>query len=1274
MNSATSERQLLDRLRVVLDRFAGRYRELNGARNLGEYLTRDRTREDEELLTEPLLADLMERVLGFPTDAYFPQLGRSGLKPDFTPHDLVAHRFVLDAKSSTQELASHEPQIRRYIDQRQLDYGVLFNLREVRVYRRGEAGHVPQLSFSLLSLWQVARGEALPDSAAIAGLNEFAERFTHRELGVSDKVDRVRRARSWLEREQRGEVVQIDLDFLVDRLRDLSRLLQEDAAGRFDVLDQALALNPARERTLLRELELIALDLAPGTDLGALPNRVTSYRHDRDLAGRVWRQYLLRVSQLALTRILLYRSWEDVEFVESYLYDGGFDQWYARLDEDLQRVLREAFAHGRERYHWLYGSDNNYDWYRPGDEALVEVLYALVPVPLGKLDADVLGGLYESYVDEIDRDRLGQFYTPRSVVGFMLDRAGFSGPDGVFRIEGDERKPRRVLDFATGSGGFLVEAARRVIDEAGLREDDPRDSADGLAAIVRGFHGCEISPFPYYLTEVNLLLQVSRLLGRIRVAHAEPPPFVLGVVHADSLTTRRPRDESIAGLDAESRLDRGELAPDERFGLVPLDLEKRDAFGRMREEDSFDLVVGNPPYVFESNNKVLFDRLRSLPAWRDDYRGKSDYLYYFLLLAAEKVAPDGRLCVITPAAWMNAGNADWLRERLATMLRLDELYLFGSHRLFAPDRARRGERHRAPTPTVESAILVATKAQAPRGHELRVVALEDEPVAAQAISGDREARVPDREALLAEMAARGAGRAGRRRGIHVHRMRQSELDPAVPWPIKHGAKDVAAQAVAHLDRAVANDEVAVERLGRRWSIFQGVQSGADAYTARVQRRLSTEARRRLELDGAKTGEPILELPPGRERAAPWSEQPELLARTPESRAIMYGALDDRDYTSIVWIGRGDVVSERVVRALERWRPVLATRAEFARNSRRRWFETAWPRDKKELRAPKVIALYRTDRGRFALDETGDWQPSIKTTLCTAREEGLSVAYLCGLLNSELLDLWYGVRGKIPRDIWRNYEPKPMARIPYRHVERPATPDEAPRLRDLADALASGDDARARAIAEAIGSDLAEDEAVAPEAAGAVEGIVRAIAANRRALLPHRELFPELGRTVKDPWRTRRPAIDSRAATQSLSAGAVVSVRLDQSLALEVKTDGPLGTAEIDGNVMRFTRARKETARVEGPAERLRQLDELVAGRSPMPHELDGLLLPRDLDAFDRHVEAKRHEVAELLDEGRALVEAVERLVCRLYALAPALEEAVLVHAARRAESGVLPAE
>jgi hypothetical protein len=300
---------------------------------------------------------------------------------------------------------------------------------------------------------------------------------------------------------------------------------------------------------------MLALDIAPGTDLESLPKTVAGWRTEEGLPRRAWQQYVLRVAYLALTRIMLYRAWEDVEFVTSYLYDGGFNQAYERLSESVREVLKAALAEGADRYRWLYGPDNNYDWYRPREAALVEVIYLLAPIPLGKLDADVLGGLYVSYVDEIDRDRLGQFFTPRAVVRFMLDRAGFGGPDGVFRLEGDERKPKRVLDFATGSGGFLVEAARRIIDEGGIDPSKPRDILEALQAISRGFVGAEISPFPYYLTEVNLLLQVSRLLGQLKVVGRDAPRFVLGVLHVDTLTAKSAPDVSLEGIDPKLRAD-----------------------------------------------------------------------------------------------------------------------------------------------------------------------------------------------------------------------------------------------------------------------------------------------------------------------------------------------------------------------------------------------------------------------------------------------------------------------------------------------------------------------------------------------------------------------------------------------------------------------------------------------------------------------------------------------------------------------------------------------
>jgi len=249
----------------------------------------------------------------------------------------------------------------------------------------------------------------------------------------------------------------------------------------------------------------------------------------------------------------------------------------------------------------------------------------------------------------------------------------------------------------------------------------------------------------------------------------------------------------------------------------------------------------------------------------------------------------------------------------------------------------------------------------------------------------------------------------------------------------------------------------------------------------------------------------------------------------------------------------------------------------------------------------------------------------------------------------------------------------MARIPYRHVERVLGAAEAPRLSDLEDAIAAGDAARSRALAEAIAGDLATDDTVAGEAAGAIELLVRAVAANRRALLPYRGPFPELGRIVKDPWRTELPAIDHASAIDSMPREETVSVRLDPGLTVELETEGPLGKAQADGPELRFTRGRGLTGRVRGSRERLGLLALLVAGRSLMPRELETQVLPRDLGAFARHVETKRFEAKELLDEGRTLVEAVERLVCRLYGLPTDLEGAVIAHAARRAGSE-MPAE
>jgi type I restriction enzyme M protein len=99
-----------------------------------------------------------------------------------------------------------------------------------------------------------------------------------------------------------------------------------------------------------------------------------------------------------------------------------------------------------------------------------------------------LGALYESMLREM-RDAAGdsgEFYTPRAVVRFMVEVT-------------DPRLGETVLDPASGTGGFLVEAFNHLEKQVRTVADRKRLQTETLA-------GCEPKSLPYLLCQMNLLL------------------------------------------------------------------------------------------------------------------------------------------------------------------------------------------------------------------------------------------------------------------------------------------------------------------------------------------------------------------------------------------------------------------------------------------------------------------------------------------------------------------------------------------------------------------------------------------------------------------------------------------------------------------------------------------------------------------------------------------------------------------------------------------------
>lgn len=102
-------------------------------------------------------------------------------------------------------------------------------------------------------------------------------------------------------------------------------------------------------------------------------------------------------------------------------------------------------------------------------------------------DIHTMAHMYESMLREM-RDAAGdsgEFYTPRPVIRFMVDRV-------------NPQVGERVLDPACGTGGFLVEVREHLRGSLKKVED--------LRALDADLQGIEKKPLPYLLANMNLLL------------------------------------------------------------------------------------------------------------------------------------------------------------------------------------------------------------------------------------------------------------------------------------------------------------------------------------------------------------------------------------------------------------------------------------------------------------------------------------------------------------------------------------------------------------------------------------------------------------------------------------------------------------------------------------------------------------------------------------------------------------------------------------------------
>ena len=269
------------------------------------------------------------------------------------------------------------------------------------------------------------------------------------------------------------------------------------------------------------------------------------------------------------------------------------------------------------------------------------VIARLEGINLKDTQGDVLGRAFEIMLSDTFKGKdLGQFFSPREIVAFMLDLAR-DNPDGpALDIENSER----FLDACAGSGGFLIATYEDVYKHALSNGVEPRKKDQLLKRLGQEtFFACEIEEKAARLGKLNMIV------------HA------VNAQNAQWLHQNYLYNEEYGGLkpSVEYEVDFGDGKKKRRIG-----------------PDSIDLVLTNPPfgksvktegilldYQFGHEVKVFKSKGRP-PEKRPKNSQDSEVLFIEHYLRVLK--PGGKLLIVLPDGVLSNATAkpvrDYMRE------------------------------------------------------------------------------------------------------------------------------------------------------------------------------------------------------------------------------------------------------------------------------------------------------------------------------------------------------------------------------------------------------------------------------------------------------------------------------------------------------------------------------------------------------------------------------------------------------------------------------------
>lgn len=199
--------------------------------------------------------------------------------------------------------------------------------------------------------------------------------------------------------------------------------------------------------------------------------------------------------------------------------------------------------------------------------------------------------LYEDFLASYDpklRELRGVYYTPAPVVEFIIDfidlllQKDFKKA-GLKAAMSDEKIT--LLDFATGTGTFLLQAFRKAL------ESTPKNSAKyDPKALIKRFHGFEYLITPYVVAHLRISESFKNMWQKLG-DNESLSIRLTNTLYSSSITDEKTKKSTLENAHA---------------GAVEL-AEEFEKAQEIKDSPNILIITGNPPYSGASANKGLYE-------------------------------------------------------------------------------------------------------------------------------------------------------------------------------------------------------------------------------------------------------------------------------------------------------------------------------------------------------------------------------------------------------------------------------------------------------------------------------------------------------------------------------------------------------------------------------------------------------------------------------------------------------------------------------------------